>query len=142
MPNSLLILGNSSLNKEESSIKKIARSGLRAISPSRIITSYAIGWESIVLQEAKNLGIPYIGVLPFPSNNPNYKEMSKGAHSNLVFNSSKLEYLNNPRTYLVWLDSYVNEVMLYLDPNNTDEVIVKKTVQCLKGKVIRNFYAK
>lgn len=142
MPNSLLILGNKRILETESNLQKIARSGLIAISPSRIITSYSTGWEEIVLKEAKKLGIPHMGVLPFPSNNMEFKNLSKNASSNLIFNNSKKEYLNNPDSYLKWLNSYVNEVMLYLDPEVTEEIIVKKISQCLKGKVIRNFYRK
>jgi hypothetical protein len=142
MPNSLLILGNKRFSEPESSLQKLARSGLIAVGPSRIITSYSIGWEDIVLKEAKKLGIPYMGVLPFPSNNPEFKTLSQGASSNLVFNRNKKDYLNSPNSYLKWLNSYVNEVMLYLDPAITEEVIVKKISQCLKGKIIRNFYRK
>lgn len=137
---SLLILGDKVLNEEESVLRKKARSGLMAVSPSRIITNYEVGWSQIVLEEAIKLGIPYMGVLPYPSLNEEYKNLSKRASSNLIFTQNKLDFLNSPYAYFSWLDSYISEIMVYISKNRTQADIVNiKVLQALKNKTIRNF---
>jgi len=121
----VMSLGEEILDKPEETIRKLARLGLAAVKPTRLITDYGIGWNDVVLDEAKKMGIPYIGVMPYKPDNPAYNQISKGAASNLVFCGSKEEFIKNPYPYIEWVKNYVGEFFLYLDP---EKLNFKKTI--------------
>jgi hypothetical protein len=132
-----LALGDSEFEKPEDVIRRLARSSLIATKPTRLITDYSVGWNSLVLDEATKLGIPYMGVLPYASENPNFRELSKSA-TNLVFFNSKEDFLANPFLYFNWLQEHVDEVLCYLNPER--HTYNKNILRTLKTKSVRNLF--
>jgi hypothetical protein len=132
-----LALGESEFEKPEDVIRRLARSSILATKPTRIITDYSQGWNSIVLDEATKLGVPYMGVLPYESENPQFKILSKGS-TNLVFFGSKKEFIENPFPYFEWLQEHVDEVLCYLNPEKNS--YKKNILKVLKKKSIRNLF--
>lgn len=132
-----LALGDTEFDKPEDVIRRLARSSLVAVKPTRVITDYSEGWNSIVLDEATKLGIPYMGVLPYESENPKYRELSKSA-TNLIFYKTKEEFLANPFSYFNWLNEYVDEVLCYLNPEK--HTYKKNILKTIKNKAVRNLF--
>lgn len=131
-------IGESTFDIPEGSVRKIARSVVASVKPTKLITDYSDGWSALVLDEARKYGVPYIGVLPFPVENEVFYRLSRHASSNLILCPSKKDFLDNPFEYFSWMNRYVDEVFLYLDMSKPG--IKRNTVKALKGKMIRNLY--
>jgi hypothetical protein len=132
-----LLLGESELNKHEDTVRKMVRSSISALQPSMLITDYSRGWNELVLDEATKFGVPYIGALPYSSENPNYVKLSKST-TNLVFYNTKEEFLANPIPYLKWLNEHVSEVFCYLNPEK--HTFNNNILKALKNKKVRNIF--
>jgi hypothetical protein len=133
----ILTMGESEFEKSEEVIRKMIRSSISAIKPSKIITDYSLGWNEMVLDEAVKYGVPYMGVLPYESENPRYTKLSKSA-TNLVFYNTKEEFLENPFPYFDWLNEHVSEVFCYIDPEKRS--FKNNILRALRNKNIRNIF--
>lgn len=137
--NHTLVLGEKDYSISEDEIRSLARRSLLVIRPQRIVTDYALGWNSIMVEEARKVGVPYVGVLPYPSDNQDYRKLSKST-TNTILYSSKEEFLTSPFLYLSWLNQHVSEVIAFIDP---EKVNFNKTIlKSLKEKTIRNIFPK
>lgn len=134
----ILVLGQKELKASEEEERKKIRRTLYSLGTKRIVTDYSEGWPSLVLDEVFKVGVPFMGVLPYPSENPDYKKLSQRAQSNIIFNKTKLEFLSNPFSYFTWVNSYTTEALIYFS-QDTDS-IHKRTLRALKNKIIRNMY--
>lgn len=132
-----LVLGDKNFQLSEDSMRRIARSSIVATKPTKIITDYAEGWNSLVLDEASKLGVPYMGVLPYESENSNFYTLSKST-TNIIFHKDKESFLENPFPYLNWLKEHVDEVLCYINPNHHN--YGKNILKALKNKTIRNLF--
>jgi len=133
----VLTLGETELDRPEEVIRKMIRSSISAIRPSKIITDYSIGWNELVLDEATKYGVPYIGVLPYESENPRYIGLSKSS-TNLIFYKTKEEFFRNPFPYLDWLNEHVSEIFCYINPEKHS--FRSNVLRALRKKNIRNIF--
>lgn len=133
----VLLLGESEFDKPEETIRKMVRSSIRALRPNRIITDYSKGWNELVLDEATKYGVPYMGVLPYESDNPNYVKLSKSV-TNIVFFKTKEEFLANPIPYFNWVNEHISEVFCYLNPETHS--FKNNILRVLKNKKVRNIF--
>jgi hypothetical protein len=133
----VLLIGEEEFNKSEDVIRKMIRSSISAIKPSKIITDYSIGWNEIVLDEAVKYGVPYMGVLPYESENPKYIKLSKST-TNLVFYKTKEEFFSNPFPYLNWLNEHISEVFCYINPEKHS--FKNNILRALRSKHVRNIF--
>lgn len=142
MADYVLVLGNRNFRDEEQTIRATARRALLSTEPRKIVVDYLPGWSQVVLDEAKKMGIPYIGAVPFLEDEKKYQKLSISASSNIVFCDTKKRFLSDPYPYLDWMGSYINEVMLYYDTETETSMRINMLVNVLesKGKLVRNFY--
>jgi hypothetical protein len=133
----VLLIGEEEFSKSEEVVRKMIRSSLSAIKPSKIITDYSIGWNETVIDEAVKYGVPYMGVLPYESENPRYIKLSKST-TNLIFHKTKEEFLGNPFIYLNWLNEHVSEVFCYLNPEKRS--FKNNILRALRNKNVRNIF--
>jgi hypothetical protein len=138
MPRYAIAIGDKIPEKPEDVLSRRARSALTSVRPTKLVTDYSRGWSAIVLDEARKLGIPYIGVMPYEPKDDFYKVSSQYASSNLIFFSSVSDYLENPFKYFEWLEKNIDEVLLFVNPEMQSSN--KKLLHVLRKKSIRNLF--
>lgn len=134
----IIAIGQNELNISKEVLGDIVRSNLMAINAKRLIVDYSEGWNSLVLDEARKIGLPYMGAIPFENPELKNSRIYNAAISNIVFNQSKKEFLANPFPYLKWVDAYVGEVFAYVDMEKHS--FNRTILSFLKEKTIRNLY--
>lgn len=133
-----IAIGDKNPEKPEDVLRRRARNSLASVRPSKLVTDYSSGWSLIVLDEARKLGIPYIGVMPYEPSGEEYKVKARTASSNLVFFNSVDDYLKNPFVYFDWLEKNIDEVLLFLNPDT--QGIERAILRVLRKKSIRNLF--
>lgn len=136
----LLIIGKKELDKPEEYLQTLVRKTLLAINPQKIITDYSSGWNKLVLDEARKIGVPYLGAIPYESPELKKDSIYNAALSNTVFNKTKSSFLINPFIYTAWLNEYATDVLAYVDE---EEITFNNNIlRLLSGKTVRNLYKK
>lgn len=136
--NNILVLGKKTLNENDEYFHELARKALMSLQPQKIIVDYSEGWNSIVLDEARKVGVPYVGALPYDNEKLKTNKIYKAATSNIVFNKTKKDFLSDPFPYYHWINRNSSEVLAYY--NEEKDIMVKNTLKAVEGKTIRNLY--
>lgn len=114
------------------------RKSLISMKATRLITDYSEGWNKLVLDEARKVGLPYVGAIPYKYESLKFDAIYNAALSNTIFNETKKDFLNNPFPYFKWVNEYANEVFAYID--ETENSFENRALKYLQEKTVRNLY--
>jgi len=135
----LFIIGKKDIDENDQYFHDLARKSLMSLQPKKIIVDYSPGWNSVVLDEARKVGVPYMGALPYDNKNLKTSKIYKAASANIVFNATKKDFLSNPFPYFSWIHTNTNEVLAYYDEEK--DVSIRNTLKAVEDKLIRNLYS-
>lgn len=134
----IVSFGKKELDQPKEHLQDFVRKSLLSMNASKLVTDYSEGWNQLVLDEARKIGLPYVGAIPFMHEDLKFDKVYNSALSNTIFNDSKKGFLNNPFSYFKWVDSYSDEVFAYV--NETENSFESRALKFLKNKTVRNIY--
>lgn len=127
---------------------EVAKSGLKTLNPTLVISDLAVGWNILVAEEAVNRAIKVMGVFPHKEvignqlHEHHRKSVLRNVNNTLYFHETYYDYLKSPKEYVRWLSNNVDTVFAYVDTSRSSVSHAIMVALEKLGKDVFNAYRK
>jgi len=120
-------LGEASFPKlAYNAIYEKTKSIIQELSPSRMITGMAVGWDTLVADLCVEMNIPFICALPFTGQEAYWSVYDKNHYNDLLAKAEKIEIINRSgwanwkyQTRNVWIVDHSDKMLFCYDGGNS-----------------------
>jgi hypothetical protein len=89
----LAITGHRKLSHDEAELRILVRNHLHSTKPAKVLIGMALGFDMLVAEECKDLGIPFVACVPFEGQEKFWLPGQKNKYHNLLEAAESVEIL-------------------------------------------------